>query len=242
MKKELLIASLVAGLTGFAHAEPAPDLAAAAKKLSAAKNYTWTSSSAFGDREPRVTSGKVGSGGHTLINYPIRDSSIEVLIRNGKAAIKTDDGWQVADAEAEGDENRRLRYLARIAERYEAPTVRVTELIAKIGELKVEEGRYSATLSEEAAKEMMSFRGRGRGPDGGQREAPQISGASGSVKILVKDGILTKYELTLNGKMTINNQERDISRTSTVEFKDVDSTKFEIAEEAAGLLSKSSDS
>ena len=48
--------------------------------------------------EPNIS--LIVSGGHTLINYPIRDSSIEVLIRNGKAAIKTDDGWQVADAEA----------------------------------------------------------------------------------------------------------------------------------------------
>jgi hypothetical protein len=236
MKQELLICTLVAGLFGVATADPAADLSSAAKKLAAAKSYTWTSSSAFGDREARVTSGKTGNGGHTLITYPMRGSSIEVLIRDGKAAFKGEDGWQLASAEAEGDENRRLRFLAGMASRYEAPTKRVAELLEGIGDLAVEEGTYSGKLSEDAAKALMTFRGRGRG--GEQREPPPITGAGGSVMLIVKDGLVTKYELTLKGKMTFNEQVRDISRTTTVEFTKVGFTCFDISEEAAGLLAK----
>jgi len=238
MKKQLLICTLFAGFIGAAQAEPAQDLAAAAKKLTAAKNYTWSSSSAWGEREARTTSGKTGSGGHTHLTIPMRDNSVEVLIRGGKVAFKSDDGWQIASADAEGDENRRFRFLARMAANYEAPTKRLAELIEKAGDLKVEEGTYSATLSEEAAKEMMRFRGRRRGRDGQDRQPPPINGAAGSVKFLVKDGTLTKYELSLSGKMTFNDQERDISRTTTVEFSKVDSTSFDISEEAAGLLAE----
>ena len=82
MKRELLICILVGGLIGVATADSASDLSRAAEKLAAAKSYTWTSSSAFGDREARVTSGQTGSGGHTLITFPMRDSSIDVLIRS----------------------------------------------------------------------------------------------------------------------------------------------------------------
>jgi hypothetical protein len=238
MKQELLICTLVAGLFGVATADPAADLSSAAKKLAAAKSYTWTSSSAFGDREARVTSGKTGSGGHTLITYPMRDSSIDVLIRNGKAAFEGEDGWQLASAEAEGDENRRLRFLAGMASRYEAPTKRVAELLEGIGDLAVEEGTYRGKLTEDAAKALMTFRGRGRGRGGEQREPPPITGAGGSVMLIVKDGLVTKYELTLKGKMTFNEQERDISRTTTVEFTKVGFTSFDISEEAAGLLAK----
>ncbi len=236
MKKELLVFTILAGLAGASQAEPTEDLANAAKKLSSAKNYTWSSSRAFGDREPRTTTGQMGSGGHTLLKIPMRDSSIEVLIRNEKAAIKTDAGWQLASSEAKGDENRRLRFLARMATGYEAPTKRVAELIAGIADLKVEEGAYHGTLTEDAAKKLLTFRRRGRGQGGEQREPPAINGASGSVKIFIKDGVLTKYELNVRGKVTFNDQERDMNRTTTVEFSKVDSTSFEIAEEAAGLL------
>jgi hypothetical protein len=56
------------------------------------------------------------------------------------------------------------------------------------------------------------------------------------VTFTVTDGVLAKYALTLSGKMTFNDQERDISRTSTTSFSEVGSTSFDIAEEAAGLL------
>jgi hypothetical protein len=236
MKQQVIISIMVAGLFGVATADPAADLAGAAKKLASAKNYSWSSSSAFGDRDARVTSGKTGSGGYTLMTFPMRENSIDVLMRNGAAAFKGEDGWQIASADAEGDENRRLRFLAGMASRYEAPTKRVSELVEGLGDLAMEEGVYSGTLNEDAAKELMAFRGRGRRGD--QQEPPPITGAAGSVKIYVSDGVVTKYELTLKGNMTFNDQERDISRTTTVEFSKVGSTSFEIAEEAAGLLGK----
>ena len=61
------------------------------------------------------------------------------------------------------------------------------------------------------------------------------------MKFVVTNGVLTKYELTLNGKMTFNEQERDIGRKSTVEFSEIGGTSFDIAVEAAGLLASASD-
>jgi len=233
MKKELLICTVFTALLGVAQADPAEDLANAGKKLAAAKNYTWASSSKWGDREARVTTGKTGSGGHTHLTIPMGDNSLEVLVRNGHVAFKGEAGWQLASAEAEGEENRRLRFLGRMAANYESPAKRVEEVIAGIQELKAEEGAYRGRLSEETAKNLMSWRGRGGGG-----EAPAIAGAAGSVVLHVADGMVTKYELTLSGKMTFNDQERDISRTTTIEFSEVGSTSFDIPEEAAGLLAQ----
>lgn len=237
MKTQLLTCSLVAGLLGSAVADPAADLKAAVAKLASAKNFTWSSSSAWGDREARTTTAKRGSGGHTLLAFPGRDNTtIDVLLRNGKAAVKTDDGWKLADPDAEGDENRRLRWMGRMASRYENPMMRINEIVAGLGALKAQDGTYSAALTEEAAKGMMSFRRGGRGQGGEQPEPPAVQGAAGSVTLTVKDGVLTGYQLTLSGKMTFNDQERDIGRKYNVQFTNVGSTNFDISEEAAGLL------
>lgn len=230
MKEKVIICTLSFGLASFVVADPAEELAEAAKKLASAKSYTWSSATVFGDREPRVTSGMTGAGGHTKLAIPMRDDSIEVVMRGESAVFKTDEGWRLASADAEGDENRRLRFLGRMLSNYEAPTARVSELVEAAEGLKAEEGAYVATLREETAKDMMSWRRRGGG------DGPAISGASGSVKFSVKDGMVTKCELTLNGKVTFNDRERDISRTTTMVFREIGSTSFDIAEEAAGLL------
>ncbi len=56
------------------------------------------------------------------------------------------------------------------------------------------------------------------------------------MKFWVKDGALAKYEFNVQGKMEFNGNPIDIDRTTTVEIKDVDSTKVEVPEEAKGKL------
>ena len=75
------------------------------------------------------------------------------------------------------------------------------------------------------------------GGGGGGGEGPAISNAKGSVKFWVKDGVLTKYEFKVSGKMDFNGNEIDMDRTSTVEIKDVGTTKVEVPEAAKQKLS-----
>jgi hypothetical protein len=74
------------------------------------------------------------------------------------------------------------------------------------------------------------FGGRGGGT------GPEISGAKGSVKFWVKDGVLSKYQLNLKGSISFNGNDRDIDRTTTVEIKDIGSTKIELPDEAKKKL------
>jgi hypothetical protein len=63
-----------------------------------------------------------------------------------------------------------------------------------------------------------------------------VSEAKGSVKFWLKDGTLSKYETKVSGKINFNGNERDVDRTTTVEIKDVGTTKVEVPEEAKKKL------
>ena len=89
---------------------------------------------------------------------------------------------------------------------------------------------YSGDLTDEGAKQFLV---RFRPP--GNSEGP--SNAKGFAKFWIKDGILSKYEYHVKGTVNFNGQERDVDRTTTVEIKDVGSTKVKIPEEASKKLS-----
>ena len=64
----------------------------------------------------------------------------------------------------------------------------------------------------------------------------------GTAKFWVKEGLLSKYENHIEGKVPArgdgNGREFDMNRTTTVEIKDVGTTKIEVPAEARKKLSK----
>jgi hypothetical protein len=52
------------------------------------------------------------------------------------------------------------------------------------------------------------------------------------MKFWIQDGALTKYEVNIQGKVTAGDRESDVNRTTTVEIKDVGSTKLEVPADA----------
>lgn len=218
-------------------ANHAADLTAAAEKLAAATSYGWSQTTSFGGNfGDRTTTGKKGSGGFLLITMPGRDQEFQVLSRKGKVALQRDGAWAVPDPAAEGEGPG--RWTARMVQNLREPAVEVKELVAKVADVKNESGSFRATLPEAAAKELMSFRGFGRRGGGGGGTPPEVTGAAGSVTFTVADGVLTGYEMTLTGRMNFNGQDRDLTRTTKVQFTGVGSTTFDIPESAAGLLAE----
>jgi hypothetical protein len=114
------------------------------------------------------------------------------------------------------------------------PAVQAAEIVAGVKELKKDGEVIGGDLTEEGAKSLMRF---GRRGGGGGGEGPTVTGAKGSAKFWVKDGVLTKYELKVSGKMEFNGNEMDMDRTTTVEIKDVGTTKVEVPEAAKQKLS-----
>ncbi len=245
MKKYLITAISLAFAPVLFAEGPADDVKAAAKKL-AESGYSWTISNPGRDGGPGMSvEGKAGKDGVVCLKNTYGDRSTETIIKAGKAAVKTEDGWksgeELAAARDGGGGGRGFGGLAaRMAENYKTPAAEIATLLEGTKDLKKDGDAISGDLTEEAAKQRLTFGGRGgRRPGGGGDNAqrPEPTNAKGTVKFWIKDGALAKYELTVSGSIAGRDGEsRDINRTSTVEFKDVGTTKLEIPAEAASKL------
>src|SRR5688572_28365985 len=199
MFKKLVISALaIAPPALVAIGAPKDDVEAAVKKLSESESYSWRTATEGGFSSTQ--DGKTQKDGLTSLNTTMGDNSWEVLIKGEKAAVKTDDGWKSAAElqDAEGPQ----RFLARRATTFRAPAAQAQEMAGKVKERKKDGDAYAAELTEEGAKSLMTL-GRGRrgraGGAGGQ--GPQISDAKGTVKFWTKDGVLSRMQHNVQGKM-----------------------------------------
>lgn len=216
------------------------DVKAAAKKLQEAAGYSWTSTSkneggGGGANRPQAgpSEGKIEKGGFAWIKSTFGENSTEAALKGGKVAVKTADGWKAASEFQGGQGGRRdpAAGMARGLANFKEPAVEAEGLVDKVSDLKDEgEGVFSGALSEEGVKELLSRGGR----PGGQ--APAVADPKGSAKFWLKEGALVKYEVNTQGKVTFGQREIAVNRTTTVEFKDVGSTKVEIPEDAKKKL------
>ena len=238
MKKQILgLALATASLSLFA-ADAKEEVTAAAKKLGDAANYSWKTTVVVPESaqfKPGPTDGKTEKGGFTHIKSTFNDNEVQAVSKGEKTAFIRDGEWQVAGEGQGGGGGGGGRGGGGMLRNTRVPAVQAAELAAGVKELKKEGDVISGDLTEEAAKALMRFRRGGGGGGGG--EGPAISNAKGSVKFWVKDGVLTKYEFKLSGKMDFNGNEIDRDQTSTVEIKDVGTTKVEVPEAAKQKLS-----
>jgi hypothetical protein len=223
----LAAASLLA-----ADSSPKDDLTSAAKMLSQKDNYSWKSSMDFGNFST-TTEGKTDKEGLVSLSMAVGDNTREAVLKGGKGAVKTpNEGWQsLSELESASEGGRGRQFLLRRLQNFKAPAEEAANLVAKTKEIKKEGETYSGDLTEAGAKELLTL-GRGRGSN-----APEAKNAKGSVKFWIKDGLLSKYELKQQGTITVGGDERDIDGTTTVEIKEVGTTKVAVPEEAKKKLS-----
>jgi len=227
------LATLTAGALLGADSTAKDDVSKAAKAL-ADKSYSWKTTVVVPEGtqfRPGPTEGKTEKDGPTWVSITFGDNTTQAVIHGEKAAITDRDGaWQsVSESEnAEGP----ARFRGAMVRNLAKPAVQAAELAGQTKDLKKEGDVYSGELTEEGAKTLMRFRG-GRGGGGG---GPNILIAKGSVKFWVKDGLLQKYEHKVDGSMDFNGNEVEIKRTTTVEIKDVGTTKVAIPEGAKSKL------
>lgn len=232
MKRHLLFGTiaLAAGSLLAADSSLKDDVKAAAKKLAEKANYSWKSTVDFGGggggRFGGPTEGKTEKEGYTVLSQTFGENTTQSVLKGTKGAIQTQDGWQslAEAAEAQG----RGSFRARALQNFKAPAADAEDLVAKVKELKKDGDVYSGDLTEAGVKQLatLGFRGRGGG------DAPQPSNAKGSVKFWVKDGVLSKYESKMQYTINFGGEDRDINRSTTVEIKDVGTTKVTVPDEA----------
>jgi len=245
MKKSFLFLALalLPGSLLAADATPKDDLKGAAKKLAEKGNYSWKATTenagggggggggrGFGGGP---VDGKTDKDAGTSVSMARRDTTTDAVLKGGKAVIKTDEGWKLASELAEGDGQNPLRFTAMRVQNLKVPAAEAEELVGRVKELKKEGETYSGDLTEEGAKALLSFRG-GRGGGGGDTS---VSNAKGTAKFWVKEGVLTKYQYNVKGSVSFGGNDRDVDRTTTVEIKDVGTTKVQVPDEAKKKLS-----
>jgi hypothetical protein len=229
--KSLLVCSTALLAASSLLAADKDDVTAASKKLADADNYSWTTtvdtSSQF---KPGPTHGKIEKGGFAWVEFSMRDNTVEAVLKGAKGAIKTEDGWQsLEDAAKDTGGNNPGRFMAMRLRNFKAPALEAEELAGKVKELAKGDEAYSGDLTQEGAKSLMTF-----GRRGGQ--APEVSNAKGSAKFWIKDGAITKFQYKVSGTISRNGNDTDIDRTTTVEIKDVGTTKVTVPDEAKNKL------
>jgi hypothetical protein len=232
MKRNILICA-IAVLAGTLLAADSDDVKAAAKKLGEQKSYSWKTTVVVPEGSqfrPGPTEGKTEKDGYTWLSMTFGDNSTEAVVKGDKGAAKMEGEWRSL-ADMAQDSGQPGAFMARRLQNYRTPAMEAEEIAAKTKDLKKEGDAYSGDLSEEGAKDLLRFRG-GRRAGGGGGGGPEPKNAKGSAKFWVKDGQLAKYEYKVSGTVSFNGEDRDIERTTTVEIKDVGTTKIEVPEDA----------
>jgi hypothetical protein len=231
MKAKILVGIFTVVTIPLLAADPKEEVTAAAKKLGQKENYSWKTTTDFGNVST-TTEGKSNQDGLACLSMTTRDNTREAFLKGGKAVVKLpEEGWQtLSELESASSGGGRGRFLVRRLQNFKTPAEEAVNLVSKTKELKKDEDVYSGELTEAGAKDLLAF-GRRRGAD-----APEPKNAKGSVKFWVKDGVLTKYELKQSGTVTVGDNERDIDGTATTEIKDVGATKIEVPEAAKKKL------
>jgi hypothetical protein len=238
MKRNLLsgLMTLLAIPLLAADSSPKDDVNNAVKALGTRTNYAWHAMvEATGGRFGGPTDGKTEQGGYTTLTTTRGDNTIEAVLKGTNGAIKTpDNGWQTL-AEAAKDNGgggfNPGMFLARMLQNFKAPAAEAADLADKLKELKADGDALAGDLTEDGAKALLSFRPRRSGG-----EPPTISNARGSAKFWLKDGKLVKYQWHLQGTVSFNGNDRDVDRTTTVEIKDVNTTKVGVPDDAKKKL------
>jgi YD repeat-containing protein len=235
MNKKLVFAALgmfSASILLAADGDAKAEVKAAAKKVGS--NYSWTSTPKVegggggGNFRPGPTDGQTVDG-YVYLKSSFGDRTMESAAKGEKAAFKGEDSWESVDEQSEGVG----QFIARRMKTFKAPAVEAGYLVDKTTSLKSGDGVISGDLTEEVVKDLLTFGGRRPAAD---RPAPKD--AKGSVKFWVKDGTLTKYEYNVQGKVTgRDDAEVTVNRTTTVEIKDVGTTKLGLSDEAKKKLS-----
>jgi len=231
MKQTILCCATLFAAWSLSAADVKDDLTAAAKKLGEQANFSWKTTVTVPEDSPfhpGPTDGKVEKDGYLDVKSSFGDNSYEIVKKGDKVAFTNPDGGWQTPAEAKGDQGPG-RFMADMARNLNTPAEQAVEIAGGVKELKADGDTVGGDLTEDGAKNLLRFR---RGGGGG----PTITEAKGSAKFWLKDGVLVKYEFKVSGKVEFNGNEMNQDRTTTVEIKDVGTTKIEVPAEAKKKL------
>lgn len=244
--KKLLAPCIAVLATAISYAAPADDVAAAAKKLADAPNYSWTRTQEVANAPfpSSPTTGMTEKGGYTVTTSAFGDMET-VTIRKGEQTVSK--GGQDTDFMTQQER----------MEQFQAaggppgggrggfgggfggggaqlnPAEDLAALVTQAKNLKVADGAIVGDLAPEGVNARLVA---GRGGRAGGEPPPPPTNASGTVKFWLKDGAISKYETHVKGTVMGRGGEVERDVTVTVEIKDVGTTKLTVPEAAKKKL------
>ncbi|HEX5221880.1 MAG TPA: hypothetical protein VFZ59_20110 [Verrucomicrobiae bacterium] len=224
MKTTALFSSIVLATASLIAADtPKDEVLAAAKKLGDKPNYAWKTITVVPEDaqfKPGPSEGKTSKDGITYVTWSFGDNTTRIYLKGDKAVADPNGDWQTL-ADLEGDEGPG-RFLGFIIRNFKAPVAQAEELASAAKELKKEGDAIASEMTEEGAKKQFRW--------------GNVTNPKGSVKFWLKEGQLAKLQFKLTGKIDFNGNEIDVDRDTTIEIKDVGTTKVEIPEAAMKKL------
>ena len=235
MKQALLIGliGLLAPLLFAADSEPQAKVATATRQLGDKPNYGWTTNIRDGGSNPvqhPPIVGKTDKSGLVYLRFMDGPTPSEVYMNGQKGTVGGPTVWRTFDEIAKPGGF--AAGLVSMLRNWKTPAAEVTDLLGKVKSVKEVEGVISVELNAEAAKPLLEF----IAPTFQGQEPPRIADPQGSVKFWIQDGMLKKYELSIQGRVIRGDQESQASRTTVVEVKNIGTTKLEVPEEARQKL------
>jgi hypothetical protein len=182
--------------------------------------------------KPGPTNGKMQKDGLTYLKLSMRDNTIEMLMQSNNVAVKDPDpdgGWESLADYQSSDNQGPGRFLGMMTKNFKAPAAQALYLVGKVSDLQETNGTYAGSLSADAAKQMLMFRRGG----GGNAD---VTNFVGTATFWVNNGELAKYEFHVTGSVTYNDNSLKTDRDTTVEIKDVGTTKIDVPADAKKLL------
>jgi hypothetical protein len=215
---------------------PAGDLQAALRNFAAADDYGWTCIGRRGVGDD-VVEGKTQNGVIAL-SVTFQDNTASVLIKGDSAIVNTLFGWTPAAVIIEATPNYGRTpnpnfYAAYLTQGYKPPAVVVGDLRQYLQNIQPTADGYSADLAPDGAGQLLVHT---RTYNLDRSAVPTITEATGSIKLSIKDGMLTGYETHASGISTFNASGRAVDQTFVVRIRDVGATTVDVPPEALEVL------
>lgn len=252
LHRALLLAALVPFVS---QAAPADDVKAAAKKLADAPNYAWTRTTEIANSQfPAMPAeGATEKGGYTVTKVTFNENSF-LTVRKGEQSVSQDregnwltseerraqfanrgggEGSSKTGGSSGGGRSGRGGFTGGMMGGGQMnPAEELAALAGQAKNFKSADGALVAELDEAAVAQRLSLGGTRGGGD--SRPAPK--NVSGSLKVWLKGGVVSKYQVHIKGTVAGRDGEAERELTTTTEVRNIGSAKVEVPEAAKKKL------
>jgi hypothetical protein len=213
-------------------------LKGAIQKLNESTGYTWAYSTTAGPGDRMVTvprEGRLEAPGlmHLTTRARNAENESEFIIQNGKMVIRTKDGWKTSDEliRESGQGATATSSYVREAEKSKPAGEEMAELLRNLENLREESGGWISGSIKAGFLDQQLRRG-------ARNAATEISvvGASGTVRVLVRDGVVSQCVTRIQAKVATVDRQSIVDRSTVIDFRNIGSTRIVVPDEARKKL------